>query len=211
MSKSRSHSPRRGRHVRASHSRSHHRGRHMSTSRSPSLRMSVSLSRSCSPRRDRSRSESRSMTGSLQRDASHSQSPSQPVIGKKRSHSPSGDSDDLQVVKAQKVSERGGQPKASDYDDVAKEVILRATAVYRCLVSTTNAFPTPAEEGDLIKRAWSRANEETSQDVPIALTPVIAKLVGLFLCYVKRIYLVAFLFRFRPVVVKSGVKSNLVL
>ena len=144
------------------------------------------------------------MTSSSQRDASHSQSPSQPVIGKKRSHSPNGDSDDLQVVtgKAQKVSEQGGRPKASDYDDVAKEVILRAMAVYRCLVSTTNAFSTPAEEGDLIKLAWSRANEETSQDVPIALTLVIAKLVSLFLCYVKRIYLVAFIFIFRPVVVK---------
>jgi hypothetical protein len=120
------------------------------------------------------------MSCSPQRDASRSRSPSQPVIGqKRRSHSPSED-DVLQVVKAQKVSEGGGRPKASDYDDVSKEVILRATAIYRCLVSTSNAFPTPTEEGDLIKRAWSRANQETSQDIPIALTPVIAKVVSFF-------------------------------
>jgi hypothetical protein len=45
-------------------------------------------------------------------------------------------------------------------------------------VSTSNAFPTPSEEGELIKLAWNRANEETSQDIPMALTPVIAKVVS---------------------------------
>jgi hypothetical protein len=114
---------------------------------------------------------------SKSRSRSHSRSPSHHVIGKKCSHSPS-DEGLLQLVKAQKVSEGGGRPKASDYDDVAKEVILCATAIYRCLVSTSNAFPTPSEEGELIKLAWNRANEETSQDIPMALTPVIAKVVS---------------------------------
>ena len=48
-------------------------------------------------------------------------------------------------------------------------------------MSTCNAFPTPSEEGELIKSAWNRANEETSQDVPIALTPVITKVVSAML------------------------------
>ena len=125
----------------------------------------------------RSCSGSRSPDGGQQEArASRSPSSSPPIIGRKHSYSSSEDGP-FQLVKAQKVSEGGGRPKASDYDDVAKEVILCATAIYRCLVSTSNAFPTPSEEGDLIRSAWNRANEETSQDVPIALTPVIAKVV----------------------------------
>ena len=109
----------------------------------------------------------------LSHDPSLSPSSSPRVVGRKRSHSPS-----EPFVKAQKVSEGGGRPKASDYDEVAKEVILHATAIYRCLVSTSNAFPTPSEEGEMIKAAWNRANDETLQEVPIALTPVIAKVVS---------------------------------
>jgi hypothetical protein len=171
----------------------------------------VSRSHSCSPHWQQDQPMSESRCDSPLRDASQSpfRSPSQPVIGRKRSHSPSDDGFH-QLVKAQKVSEGGGRPKASDYDDVAKEVILCATAIYRCLVSTSNAFPTPSEEGELIKCAWNRANEETSQEVPIALTPVIAKVVSVALL-VYCLYFVAFLFRFQPAVVKSGAKSNSVL
>ena len=111
------------------------------------------------------------------------------------------------MVKAQKVSERGGHPKASNYDDIAKEVILCATAIYRCLVSTSNAFLTPSEEGEMIRDAWNRANEEMSQEVPIALTPVITKVVRVILYYWKKT-LVSFLFRFQHMVVKSRAKSN---
>ena len=82
-------------------------------------------------------------------------------------------------------SRTGVAAKASDYDDVAKEVILHATAIYRCLVSTSNAFPTPSKEGELIKSAWNRANDETLQEVPIALTPVIAKVVSPVSFYCK--------------------------
>ena len=112
-------------------------------------------------------------------DPSPSPSPSPRVVGRKRSRSPKRSlSPSEPFVKAQKVSEGGGRPKASDYDEVAKEVILHATAIYRCLVSTSNAFPTPSEEGEMIKAAWNRANDETLQEVPIALTPVIAKVVS---------------------------------
>ena len=88
--------------------------------------------------------------------------------------------------------EGAGWPKASDYDDVAKEVTLCATAIYWCLVSTSNAFPTPSEEQELIKFAWNRANEETSQEVPIALTPVIAKVVSVFLYYCSILFVAFF-------------------
>ena len=161
----------RGRGMSNSHSHSR-QGRHRSQYRSPTP-WDQPMSYSPSPR-GQSRSKSRSI--SPRRDPSPSSSP-EPVIGRKRSYSPTVDGL-LQLAKAQKVSEGGGRPKASDYDEVSKEVILRATAVYRCLVSTRNAFPTPSEEADMIKTAWNRANEETSQQVPIALTPAIAKVVG---------------------------------
>ena len=103
--------------------------------------------------------------------------------------------------------EGASQPKASDYDDVAKEVILCATAIYQCLVSNSNAFLTPSEEQELIKFAWNHANEETLQEVPIVLMPVIAKVVSVFLYYC----LILFVAFFLCMVVKSGVKSNTML
>ena len=168
----------------------------MSISRSPSLRRESRrprpTSRSRSPQQlhhqgwSDSPSDSRGRRMSplsppqpLSHDPSLSPSPSPRVVGRKRSRSPKrSHSPSEPFVKAQKVSEGGGRPKASDYDEVAKEVILHATAIYRCLVSTSNAFPTPSEEGEMIKAAWNRANDETLQEVPIALTPVIAKVVS---------------------------------
>jgi hypothetical protein len=177
----------------------------MSTSRSHSL---LTISRSHSPDQlevqECAISEFHSPSRSPDRDESLSRSPS-PVIGRKWSYSSS--EDGLQFVKAQKVSEEGGCPKASDYDDIAKEVILCATAIYRCLVSTSNAFLTPSEKGELIKSGWKRANDETSQDIPIALTPAIAKVVGFISIYSKKDFL-AILFRFRLEVVKSEASWN---
>ena len=89
-----------------------------------------------SPQQGQLRSEDGSHSPQRQRDASLSRLPSPPVIGRKRSLSSSKDTLH-QLAKAQKVSEGAGQPKALDYDDVAKEVILCATAIYRCLVSTS--------------------------------------------------------------------------
>lgn len=163
-----------------------HRHRPTSHSSSPRQLHGRGWSRSESPSHSRGRSRLSSSRRVQQRPESGSRdsqqetpspSPSPLVAGRKRSRSPIEDGHHL-FVKAQKVSDGGGRPKASDYDDVAKEVILHATAIYRCLVSTSNAFPTPSEEGELIKSAWNRANDETLQDVPIALTPVIAKVVS---------------------------------
>ncbi|KAF8963216.1 hypothetical protein BDZ97DRAFT_1758714 [Flammula alnicola] len=134
-----------------SHSYSGHRGRHMS-SRSPSV-------------------ESPSLSFAGRQHQAHG----------KRARSPDDDAIaeiTANFVKAQKVTEGSGRPKASDYDEVAKEVILTATSIYRCLVSTSKAFPTPSEEAEMIKQAWDRANVQTAQDVPIALSPLIAKVIS---------------------------------
>ncbi|KAF8148659.1 hypothetical protein B0H34DRAFT_802876 [Crassisporium funariophilum] len=84
----------------------------------------------------------------------------------------------VNFVKAQKVTEGDGRPKASDYNKVAKEVILAAAAIYRCLISTSNTSPSPSEEAEMIKQAWDRANEDTAQGILIALSPLIAKMIS---------------------------------
>ena len=195
----------------ASPSCSPQRDRRRSASRVDSPQQTHGRERSTSPPRGRPMSICSSPQSPDQRglSPSHSPSPSLPIIGRKRVNSFS-DDHLHHLVKAQKVSEGGGRPKASDYDDVAKEVILCATAIYRCLVSTSNAFPTPSEEGELIKCAWNRANDETSQEVPIALTPVIAKVVRVLIYCFKTVSFF-FLSRFQLVVVKSEAKSNPVL
>jgi hypothetical protein len=81
------------------------------------------------------------------------------------------------IHKAQKINETSGRPKARDYDDVAKEIILQAATIYRCLLSTNNGFPELVAETALVKLAWENANKESG--IPsLALTPDIAKIVS---------------------------------
>ena len=81
-------------------------------------------------------------------------------------------------VKVQKVTEGSGRPKALDYDEAAKQVILAVTSVYRCLISTMNALPSPSEEASMIRDAWDHANVEAAQEVLITLSPIITKVVS---------------------------------
>ena len=67
---------------------------------------------------------------------------------------------------------------ARDYDDVAKEIILQAATIYRCLLGTNNGFPELAAETDLVKLAWDNANKESGIQ-SLELTPDIAKIVSL--------------------------------
>ena len=80
---------------------------------------------------------------------------------------------ELAVHKAQKIN-KSARPKARDYDDVAKEIILQAATIYRCLLSTNNGFPELAAETDLVKLAWEDANKDSGM-ASLALTPEIAK------------------------------------
>ncbi|KAJ6611844.1 hypothetical protein B0H10DRAFT_340384 [Mycena sp. CBHHK59/15] len=101
--------------------------------------------------------------------------PSSPVAGNKRARSPS--DEDLRTAQAQKTSAAGGRPKARDYDDVTQEVISLAITLYRCLISTVNAFPDHATELEFIREVWSRACREL--DTFIELTPTISKLISI--------------------------------
>jgi hypothetical protein len=92
--------------------------------------------------------------------------------------SSAGDDDAQQTpVKATKINRNAGRPRASDYEDLAKEFILLAATVYRCLLSTENAFPDLATEANMVKEAWGSVINEMS-GTPLALTPDIAKIVS---------------------------------
>ena len=69
-----------------------------------------------------------------------------------------------------------------DYDDLAKDLILQAATVYRCLLTTEDAFPDLAAEAKMVKTAWGNVNGETGL-TPLRLTPDIAKMVSVSLLY----------------------------
>ncbi|KAG6904232.1 hypothetical protein DXG01_011598, partial [Tephrocybe rancida] len=81
------------------------------------------------------------------------------------------------TTKATKITNNTGRPKALDYDDVSKEVILAAANVYRCLISTVNGFPDSRTEIDFVRQAWQRANKDAGIEPPIDMTPDIGKII----------------------------------
>lgn len=83
----------------------------------------------------------------------------------------------MHVAKAQKISTNAGRPKAADYDDVARELILSAANTYRALLVSQGAFPTSSEELELVKRAWKRVNDDSEKN-PMGLTPDIVRIVS---------------------------------
>jgi Domain of unknown function (DUF6532) len=106
-----------------------------------------------------------------------------PAVQHKRKHqdfetSSSSDCEDNHgSEKAQKINGKAGRPRAGDYDDLAKELILQAATVYRCLLSTEDAFPDLAAEAEMVKTAWRQVNHEIGL-TPLRLTPDIAKIVS---------------------------------
>lgn len=110
-------------------------------------------------------------------------SPDPPSVqpGEKRPRSDDSDCETEEVAhKAHKINEKSGRPKARDYDDVAKEIILQAATIYHCLLSTENGFPELAVETELVKVAWEDTNKASGMPT-LALTPDIAKIVSRFL------------------------------
>jgi hypothetical protein len=68
-----------------------------------------------------------------------------------------------------------GRPKAADYDDSMKALIISAISYYRANLSSACAFPDIASEAHMLSEVWkySCAQVETT----LAITPQIAKLV----------------------------------
>ncbi|KAG1897452.1 uncharacterized protein F5891DRAFT_1191905 [Suillus fuscotomentosus] len=65
--------------------------------------------------------------------------------------------------------------KASDFDDVTKDLLTTATSIYRCLVMTCAPFPeTLIIETKLAKDAWHEASNMA--ELTIQLTPSLVKM-----------------------------------
>ena len=85
--------------------------------------------------------------------------------------------DDAHISKAQKTSKKTSRPKAGDYDEIGKELVLAAANLYRALLASQGAFPNPSKEIELIKKSWKLANSESGVN-PLALTPSIVTIVS---------------------------------
>jgi hypothetical protein len=59
-------------------------------------------------------------------------------------------------------------PKASDYEDVAHTLILRAASEYECLISTDDAFPDTAKRNKWAKRTWRSACAAANESYEIS-------------------------------------------
>jgi hypothetical protein len=119
-----------------------------------------------------------------------SRSPS-PQAGSKRQHDTDEEENnsdveeaDVHVSKAPKVEKKSARPKAGDYDEVGKEMVLAAANIYRALLASQGAFPNTSTELKLIKKSWKLVNADTGV-VPLALTPSIVTIVSIHLipCY----------------------------
>jgi hypothetical protein len=101
-----------------------------------------------------------------------------PAVQYKRKHHDSSDSEsEDSFTKAQKITHHHGRPRARDYEDVAKDLILQAAAEYRCLLSCQDAFPDLASEAEMVKTAWEEVNNNSGL-APMGLTSDIAKIVS---------------------------------
>jgi hypothetical protein len=94
-------------------------------------------------------------------------------------------------VKAQKLWESVGRPKAKDYDDVTQEILSVAIAVYRCLISTDTPFPDHSKELEFVKIAWNVACKKVG--LKLEMTPELVKMVCIH--YNLRQYLTGKTFR----------------
>lgn len=108
-----------------------------------------------------------------------------PQVGSKRSHATDDESDDdikearVHVNKTPKLEKRSGRPKAGDYDEAGKELVLAAANIYRALLASQGAFPNSSLEMKLIKKAWKHMNSESGLK-PRSLTPSIVTIVSFF-------------------------------
>jgi len=80
-----------------------------------------------------------------------------------------------QTVKARKLWESVGRPKAKGYDDVTQEILSVAIAVYRCLIATDTPFPDHSKELEFVKITWNIACKKVG--LKLEMTPELVKMV----------------------------------
>lgn len=86
--------------------------------------------------------------------------------------------DVLIVPKVKKNSDGSRQRvKASDFDNISKEILTTACSIFRCLIVTRAPFPdSVAVETNLAKEAWHEACK--IKDIDVKITPLAVKMVS---------------------------------
>ncbi|KIN95290.1 hypothetical protein M404DRAFT_166116, partial [Pisolithus tinctorius Marx 270] len=82
---------------------------------------------------------------------------------------------DLTTVKAQKLTDHEGHPRAKDYDDVTQEFMTTAIGDYRARLCAQSPMPDHGQETMLLAASWTRACQVTG--VKLARTPDLSKLI----------------------------------
>ena len=85
-------------------------------------------------------------------------------------------------ARPQRFQKKTAHPKARDYDEFGKELVLAAANIYCALLASRGMFLNPSKELKLIKKAWKLVNTESGVK-PLALTPSIVMIVSKFLSY----------------------------
>ena len=87
------------------------------------------------------------------------------------------DDGDILAIKAPKIQKKSARPKAGDYDEFRKDMVLTAANRYRALLASQGAFPNPSTELSLIKKAWKLVNAESGVKA-LTLSPSIITIVS---------------------------------
>ena len=87
------------------------------------------------------------------------------------------DNGDILAIKAPKIQKKSARPKAGDYDEFGKDMVLTAANRYRALLASQGAFPNPSTELSLIKKAWKLVNAESGVKA-LTLSPSIITIVS---------------------------------
>ncbi|KIM57679.1 hypothetical protein SCLCIDRAFT_129882, partial [Scleroderma citrinum Foug A] len=125
------------------------------------------------------------------------------------------DNQEINIVKAQKLTKHKGHPHARDYDDVTQEFILTAIGDYWAQLCAEGPMPDHAQETAFLNASWAKASQITG--INLAQTPQLAKLItmrGSQVCSklkAKLHPLVEVMFSFHSSQTKSAIKKNCTL
>ena len=109
-----------------------------------------------------------------------------PQSGSKCPHTTDDESDsdvvEVHVHKAPKTEKKNGQPKAGDFNEADKELVLAAANIYCVLLASQDAFPNTSMEVRLVKKAWKQMNAESGLKSR-TITPTMVTIVSFSFIY----------------------------
>ena len=85
-------------------------------------------------------------------------------------------------TKLRKLKKKNGRPKAGDFNEADKELVLAAANIYRALLASQDAFPNTSMEVRLVKKAWKQLNAESGLK-SWTITPTMVTIVSFSFIY----------------------------